>query len=223
MSNVIKLNIKSRSLKAVLNEDNLASIDVDDQESNDKRYRIELERQYNTGYSKGYDDAKSELENEYSQQLLEKAEEFYNIIKSFEEKILDYETIFEKVVIETSKQISKKIIGREIQNESIISSVLKNSLQKVIGANQVIIKLNPIDYNSITTSEFIPEIESSFNKIKFEEDSKIELGGCIINTELGNVDAKISNMINELIRKLENSVEQNWWNYQKNISTNIQQ
>lgn len=209
MSNVIKLNIKSRSLKAVLNEDNLASIDVDDQESNDKRYRIELERQYNTGYSKGYDDAKSELENEYSQQLLEKAEEFYNIIKSFEEKILDYETIFEKVVIETSKQISKKIIGREIQNESIISSVLKNSLQKVIGANQVIIKLNPIDYNSITTSEFIPEIESSFNKIKFEEDSKIELGGCIINTELGNVDAKISNMINELIRKLENSVEQN--------------
>ena len=209
MSNVIKLNIKSRSLKAVLNEDNLASIDVDDQESNDKRYRIELERQYNTGYSKGYDDAKSELENEYSQQLLEKAEEFYNIIKSFEEKILDYETIFEKVVIETSKQISKKIIGREIQNDSIISSVLKNSLQKVIGANQVIIKLNPIDYNSITTSEFIPEIESSFNKIKFEEDSKIELGGCIINTELGNVDAKISNMINELIRKLENSVEQN--------------
>lgn len=209
MSNVIKLNIKSRSLKAVLNEDNLASIDVDDQESNDKRYRIELERQYNTGYSKGYDDAKSELENEYSQQLLEKAEEFYNIIKSFEEKILDYETIFEKVVIETAKQISKKIIGREIQNESIISSVLKNSLQKVIGANQVIIKLNPIDYNSITTSEFIPEIESSFNKIKFEEDSKIELGGCIINTELGNVDAKISNMINELIRKLENSVEQN--------------
>ena len=93
--------------------------------------------------------------------------------------------------------------------KSISSSVLKNSLQKVIGANQVIIKLNPIDYNSITTSEFIPEIESSFNKIKFEEDSKIELGGCIINTELGNVDAKISNMINELIRKLENSVEQN--------------
>ena len=109
MSDVIKLNIKSKSLKAVLNEDNISSIDIDDQESNDKRFRVELERQFNLGYNKGYDDAKAELESEYNQQMMEKAEEFYSIIKSFEERIINYETAFEKVVIETSKQISKKL------------------------------------------------------------------------------------------------------------------
>ena len=208
MSDVIKLNIKSKSLKAVLNEDNISSIDIDDQESNDKRFRVELERQFNLGYNKGYDDAKAELESEYNQQMMEKAEEFYSIIKSFEERIINYETEFEKVVIETSKQISKKIITREIENQSIIETVLKNSLQKVIGANQILIKLNPNDYQSIVNSDFLPELENQFNKVKFEEDEKIEKGGCLINTELGNVDSKISTMVNELIKKLENAVEE---------------
>lgn len=208
MSDVIKLNIKSKSLKAVLNEDNISSIDIDDQESNDKRFRVELERQFNLGYNKGYDDAKAELESEYNQQMMEKAEEFYSIIKSFEERIISYETAFEKVVIETSKQISKKIITREIENQSIIETVLKNSLQKVIGANQILIKLNPNDYQSIVNSDFLPELENQFNKVKFEEDEKIEKGGCLINTELGNVDSKILTMVNELIKKLENAVEE---------------
>lgn len=208
MSDVIKLNIKSKSLKAVLNDDNISSIDIDDQEGNDKRYRVELERQFNLGYNKGYDDAKAELESEYNQQMMEKAEEFYSIIKSFEERIINYETAFEKVVIETSKQISKKIITREIENQSIIETVLKNSLQKVIGANQILIKLNPNDYQSIVNSDFLPELENQFNKVKFEEDEKIEKGGCLINTELGNVDSKISTMVNELIKKLENAVEE---------------
>lgn len=208
MSDVIKLNIKSKSLKAVLNDDNISSIDIDDQESNDKRFRVELERQFNLGYNKGYDDAKAELESEYNQQMMEKAEEFYSIIKSFEERIINYETAFEKVVIETSKQISKKIITREIENQSIIETVLKNSLQKVIGANQILIKLNPNDYQSIVKSDFLRELENQFNKVKFEEDEKIEKGGCLINTELGNVDSKISTMVNELIKKLENAVEE---------------
>lgn len=208
MSDVIKLNIKSKSLKAVLNDDNISSIDIDDQEGNDKRYRVELERQFNLGYNKGYDDAKAELESEYNQQMMEKAEEFYSIIKSFEERIINYETAFEKVVIETSKQISKKIITREIENQSIIETVLRNSLQKVIGANQILIKLNPNDYQSIVNSDFLPELENQFNKVKFEEDEKIEKGGCLINTELGNVDSKISTMVNELIKKLENAVEE---------------
>lgn len=208
MSDVIKLNVKSKSLKAVLNDDNISSIDIDDQESNDKRFRVELERQFNLGYNKGYDDAKAELESEYNQQMMEKAEEFYSIIKSFEERIINYETAFEKVVIETSKQISKKIITREIENQSIIETVLKNSLQKVIGANQILIKLNPNDYQSIVNSDLLPELENQFNKVKFEEDEKIEKGGCLINTELGNVDSKISTMVNELIKKLENAVEE---------------
>ncbi len=208
MSDVLKLNIKSKSLKAILNDSNNTSIDIDDKESTDKRYRIEIERQYNTGFTKGYDQAKEELENEYNHQLIEKAEEFYSIIKSFEEKMIDYESVFESVVIETSKQISKKILNREIYNESIIETVLKNSLQKVIGANQIIIKLHPMDYQSILNSDYLPELENSFNKIKFEEEIKIERGGCVINTELGNVDSKISTMLAELVKKLENSIEE---------------
>jgi flagellar biosynthesis/type III secretory pathway protein FliH len=46
-------------------------------------------------------------------------------------------------------------------------------------------------------------MKDSFSKIKFEQDDRIELGGCFIESEIGNADGRISSQLNELKRKLE--------------------
>ncbi|MEJ2615740.1 MAG: FliH/SctL family protein, partial [Ignavibacteriaceae bacterium] len=40
--------------------------------------------------------------------------------------------------------------------------------------------------------------DESFSKIKFEQDDRIEQGGCVVETEIGNVDGRISSQFNEL-------------------------
>jgi flagellar biosynthesis/type III secretory pathway protein FliH len=46
-------------------------------------------------------------------------------------------------------------------------------------------------------------MKDSFSKIKFEKDDRIELGGCFVESEIGNADGRISSQLNELKRKLE--------------------
>jgi flagellar assembly protein FliH len=47
---------------------------------------------------------------------------------------------------------------------------------------------------------------SSFNKIKIEPDACIEQGGCLIETEIGSVDARISTQLSEMQKQLEDSL-----------------
>ena len=75
-----------------------------------------------------------------------------------------------------------------------------------MGANEIRLKLNPADIEELneTTKNLIHS--GSFNKIKIEPDERIELGGCLIETEIGNVDSRISTQLNEMQRQLEDSL-----------------
>ena len=95
---------------------------------------------------------------------------------------------------------------REIDKESIIREVLDESLRKVLGANEIIVRLNSNDYESIIVEGKSFQMKDSFSKIKFEKDDRIELGGCFIESEIGNADGRISSQLNELKRKLESGL-----------------
>ena len=98
-----------------------------------------------------------------------------------------------------SFEIAQKITRREIQKESTIEEVLKESLRKILGANSVIIKIHPEDYK-ILNEDSNKKIffDESFSKIKFEQDDRIEKGGCVVETEIGNVDGRMVSQLNEL-------------------------
>jgi flagellar assembly protein FliH len=66
----------------------------------------------------------------------------------------------------------------------------------------VIVKLHPDDYNEIIRSDAI-FMDDSFARIKFEPDERIDKGGCFVETEIGNVDARISTQLNELKRQFD--------------------
>ncbi len=207
MSDVLKLRIKSKSLKAVIAND-----DVDnpiaaefEEESLDK----EFEKRFNEGYEQGYQTAKEELEEVHANELLGKTEEFYNILSGFETTLKEYENDFLKIVLNVSKAIAEKIVKKEVENSSILEEILRESASKIIGANEVIIKLNPDDYNFITKDNGASFLNNKFSRIKFESNSKIEKGGSFIETEIGNVDARLSTQIGEITKALENQLLNN--------------
>ncbi|MFN3695189.1 MAG: FliH/SctL family protein, partial [Ignavibacterium sp.] len=81
--------------------------------------------------------------------------------------------------------------------------------KKVLTANSILIKLNPQDFDFVTND--LKDLNKTFDvsRIKLEKDEMIEKGGCLIETEIGNADARISSQLNELKRKLEQLNEQN--------------
>ena len=86
----------------------------------------------------------------------------------------------------------------------IIEKTLEKSLKKIIGANDIMIKLSPEDYERIekTGKEYFAS--SGISKIRFELSNNIKSGGCLIESEIGNIDARIETQIGEIIKDLEN-------------------
>jgi len=201
MSDVLKIRKNSKSLKAVVNLS--PSEKREESEDEEQMLRRQLENYYNKGYKEGYEKARSELEREFTDELVEKSEKFYGILSSFENKLIEYETSFNTIILEVSKKLAGKILRREIADRSSIEDVLKDSANKILGANEVIIKINPEDYNFLADEGKTEQFEQAFSRIKFEQTKSVDKGGCIIETEIGNVDGRITAQINEVVKSVE--------------------
>lgn len=210
MSDVVKLSLKKKKIKAVVrdldNDDSFQEFtQLVEKEREEEVHKHELETEFKKGFEEGQIKAAEKLEEKHSEALLKQSEEFYNILKSFEDKFKSYENEFHKLVIGVSTKISEKIIKHELNQKSDIQRVLNENLSKVIGANEIVIKLNPDDYNIIEESS-TELTNKSIAKIRFETNPNIEVGGCLIETEVGNLDARIDSQINVISKALEENL-----------------
>jgi len=203
MSNVVKLNSKTHKKFSVKVKD---IFDESNHDRNQNQFEVKLKQQYESGLNDGYKNAKSEFEKLYNDKLTKKIEEFNLILKSVDEKMLGYEKEFDTLVIQFAFEIAGKIARREITIDSGIENTLKDSLRKVLGANNIIVKLHPNDHKRIIgNSGKSSFVDDTISKIKFEEDDRIEIGGCVVETEIGNVDARVMTRFSELRKYFEPS------------------
>lgn len=211
MSSVIKLKSRARlSLGQSDVEVEMPSApQIQQRELEQRRHEQELQENLQIGFQRGYEEAWAELEQNFDAALLQKTEEFYAILSSFEEKLHSYETAFDELVLQLSLKIAEKVVHREVTLNSTIETVLRESIKKVMGSNEIHIKINPEDYQLLYNEGKTAFIEKSFNKVKFEATERIERGGCIIETEIGNVDARISSQMQSITNELQASLSSN--------------
>lgn len=166
----------------------------------------QLRFQYEAGYDHGYNTAMTEMEQQYTKKLLEKYDEVFTIFYDFNEHADEYDKTFEKIVIELAFIVADLIIKKEVERDSIIVENVRNALKKVLGANHIIIKLNPGDLTKMNEDSSNMFAETGLSKIRFESTDTVETGGCLIETDIGSVDARISAQLSELKKSLMSSV-----------------
>lgn len=201
MSN--KVTVKLASDKKNVKLRSRASNSLIEQETDEQILRKQLNDYYDKGFNEGQQIIKKELEGVYTEKLLEKFNELHLMFADFDEKVLEYEKAFEEIVIELSVNVAEKIIKREVEKKSTIKENLKESLKKVLGANEVFVRLNPEDFNELHNDDADILKEGTYSKLKFEADDRIDKGGCFVETEIGNVDSRISTQLNEIAKHLK--------------------
>jgi flagellar assembly protein FliH len=205
MSNRIAIGARPNSVnlrfKNVYEED-IVNLEKESQMLQQKIHDEEMQRNYDSGFSEGYDAAKLKFEEEYQIKLTEKYIQLDHLLDSVNTRMLKHEELFENKVLDFSFFIAEKIVRREILRESIINESLKESIKKVLGANNVIIKLNQEDLDILSDESQKVLNNGSFSRIAFEADNRIDIGGCIVETEIGNVDARIPSQLNEIKKVL---------------------
>ncbi len=158
--------------------------------------REAYERGYNEGHQKGYDEGKAEVERliERLHTILSKAIDKRNeIIEESETQIINLVLLIVKKVI--------KVIS-ENQKNVVINNVVQ-ALRKLKSRGDVVIRVNLADLE--LTSEHVKDFMKMVENVKsitVLEDSSVDKGGCIIETDFGQIDARVSSQLHEIEEKI---------------------
>ncbi len=121
-------------------------------------------------------------------------------VKELRHKLfLDNEREMVKLVFE----IAKKLIGREFsENDKAIMNVIRLALGDAVG-DKIVVRLNPQDYETVKKNE--RELMLSLEGVKtlgLREDESVQVGGCVVDTEIGTVDAQLDTQLNAIKKAL---------------------
>lgn len=103
----------------------------------------------------------------------------------------------EKEVVSLAMGIATKIVRHEITiNKNVILNVLKQALKKIVDCDKIKIRVNPSDLQFLKTQNHqFSHLVDNMGSIVFEEDETILTGGCLIETNSGDIDARIDKQL----------------------------
>ena len=183
-----KIIAEAREKAQMIERDSLAAFENERKEA-EERGRI-------AGREVGFTEGKEEVSRlvQRTQVILERAQDKRaEILAETEQQIIDLVLLISRKVI--------KIIS-ENQRNVVVSNVVQ-ALRKVKGRGNIIIKVNILDVKLTTEhkKEFIDMVEGA-KSVRIVEDTTVDPGGCVIETDFGEIDARISSQLSELEQKI---------------------
>ena len=148
------------------------------------------------GRETGFGEGRAEVERliQRTQVVLERAQDKRaEILEQTEQEIISLVLLIARKVI--------KVIS-ENQKNVIVSNVVQ-ALRKVKGRGNITIRVNMADLKLSTEhlKDFISLVEGA-KSVQIVEDSSVDEGGCIIETDFGEIDARIASQLAELETKI---------------------
>jgi flagellar assembly protein FliH len=171
-------------------------LETDTRATLDEEKTAALNQAREEGRTEAYAEGKAEVDRliERTHVVLERAQD-----KRGEILVQTEEEIIRLVLLMVRKVV--KVIS-ESQREIVVSNVIE-ALKKVKDRGNIIIRVNIADLKLTTehTKEFIKALEG-VKSIQVAEDSSVDAGGCIIETDFGEIDARITSQLGELESKI---------------------
>lgn len=103
----------------------------------------------------------------------------------------------EPEVARLSIKIAERIIGTQVtMGPEIIMNMVKAALERVKDRDHVILRVNSADVEAARKNkELFARVVEGVRSLEIQPDPRVERGGCIIETDLGTVDARISTQL----------------------------
>lgn len=160
----------------------------------------QMTQAYDEGYQKGSEDGFQDG-NKEAQRLIDRLHVIIEKTMVRRQEILD-ET--EQQIVDLVLLMTRKVVKVISENQrTVVMNNIVQALRKVKGRGDVTIRVNLADVELTTehTNDFIQAVENIKN-ISVVEDSSVDRGGCIVETDFGAIDARISSQLTELEQRI---------------------
>jgi flagellar assembly protein FliH len=110
----------------------------------------------------------------------------------------------EAQVVELVLLVAKKVVKVISENQkSVVVQNIQQALRKLKTKSDVIVRVNIADLQLATehVKDFVAMAENA-KKLQIVEDGTVDRGGCVIETDFGEIDARIASQLNELEERI---------------------
>jgi len=163
-----------------------------------------MDAQMKDGYSDGFKKGQESGFKEGSLEAQRLTDRLHTIIERMMDKRQEILAETEQQIVDLVLLMTRKIVKviSENQRNIVVSNVVQ-ALRKVKGRGEVIIRVNLNDVAMTTqhVKDFLSAAENIKN-ITVVEDSTVDRGGCLIETDFGSIDAKIVSQLNEIEQRI---------------------
>lgn len=128
-----------------------------------------------------------------------------DVIVEYEKMYFDVKTELEGMITDLVITCVKKIVNEEIaEKPHIIKNTIQEALKTISDSRKIVIFVNPEDIAIVREQKkALASFLENSKTLKVEAVEDIEKGGCVIKTESGVLNAKISSMISKLEESLK--------------------
>jgi flagellar assembly protein FliH len=161
-----------------------------------------IEQGYKEGYAKGL----SESENKINQQSKELGRAINELFTTKDKMLGDAKPILLKLAI----KISEEIVQKELKSdEKACISMLDAALSRITDKDNVTIRVHTKDLAIVNKhKDKILDKMPDIRNLQIQEDKKLSMGGCVIETNLGYIDSSIKTQLESIDRAFQQEYEE---------------
>ncbi|QEM69886.1 flagellar assembly protein FliH [Geobacter sp. FeAm09] len=134
-----------------------------------------------------------------------------NVFRSLRTAAEGIRDLREKVMRESEEEllklivmVARKVILREVKTDrSILEHMVQTAIAGLSERDMITVRLHPDDHAMITSGHgdfFQQELKS--DRMNFKADAAVLPGNCLIDTEMGTIDASVDGQLDEIYRRL---------------------
>lgn len=197
VANEVPLADKPRPRGAVVNAEEFeakttAQQIVADAHKKAEEILAEAQKQKEKVFNDARADAKAEVVAKSSEEIARAKMQAGEILAASEKDILDL-----------SLKVAAKIIGRDLERDPLVlTEICATAIEHARAAKAIVLRVNPKD--GATLREKRPRLMEQIGRtveIAIRDDADVQVGGCIIQTEFGTIDAQLKTQF-EMLRNL---------------------
>lgn len=160
----------------------------------------EKQKIFDAAYKEGIEKGKKEGEAALN-------EEASTILKTINEAIIEKNRILRMArgeVLKLAIKVAEQILKSEISlNQAVCVNIVAEAISKITDKDRVIIRVNRVDAEFVKMNrDRILKQLGDVRNLTIQEDSRIDQGGCIIETDLGYIDSTISTKLESIERAI---------------------
>jgi len=172
---------------------------VEDSASAEERAAARLAEAEHAGHREGLERGIAEARVRVEQALAAVAEAERALAEMYDR----YAAEAEAAAVDLAFQIAEKVIGATIAADpEAVLSVVSGALLRTTDRDHLVLEVNPGDFELVreSASELAARL-GGINRMEVVSERRVEPGGCVVRTEAGDIDARVTSQL-ERVRQL---------------------